>query len=199
MLLQRLTRFIGGNPDEKPRQRLADTNLAGFARRPAERNNILHDFGGLPKCGVLPRVRGFRPLAHMHADGSVWLPRTHEILVHRLGEKRHERRDQTLQCVQALVQRQIGRLFVDTHFAFPESAPIAPDVPVTELVDEGLYGLPGTARIVSIHRLRHGMDRVVRQSQCPAINLRTIRQRDVVIEVNLVEGGVQGEKPVGVP
>ena len=199
MLLQRLARLIGGHPDEKPRQRLADANLTGFARRSAERNNILHDFGSFPKCSVLPCVRRFGPFAHVHADGSVWLPRTHEILVHRLGEKRHERRDQTLQCVQTLVQRQVGRLFVGARFAFPESPTIASDIPVTELVDEGLYRLSGTARIVGIHRLRDGVDGVMGQGQCPAVNLRTILERDVVIEVDLIKGGVQGEKPVGVP
>ena len=199
MLLQRLAGFVGRHPDKKPRQRLADTNLARFARRSAERNNILYHFGRFPKCSILPCIRRFGPLAHVHADGSVWLPRTHEILVHRLGEKRHERRDQTLQCVQTLVQRQVGRLFVGARFAFPESAPIAPDIPVTELVDEGLYRLSGTARIVGIHRLRDGVDGVMGQGQCPAVNLRTIRERDVVIEVDLIKGGVQGEKPVGVP
>ena len=71
MLLQRLTCLIGGHPDEKPRKRLADADLAGFAGRPAERNNILYDFGGFPKRGVLPRVRGFGPLTHMHTDGSI--------------------------------------------------------------------------------------------------------------------------------
>ena len=67
--------------------------------------------------------------------------RSHEVLIHRLGQERHDRREQLRQRQQHRVQRLIGGQLVVPLVALPEAAAVAADVPVAQLVIDELLRL----------------------------------------------------------
>ena len=92
--------------------------------------------------------------------------------MHGLADERHERREQAVDGLEALVERQVRRLLVRAARGFPEAPAVAAHVPVAELVDEALDRGAGAQRIVVVERRRRRRDRLLEQRQDPAIDLR---------------------------
>ena len=122
-----------------------------------------------------------------------------QILVYRLSHKRHKRRDQFLQRFKTLIERQISGLFIRARFAFPEPSPVSSDVPVTELVNETFNGLPGFSCVIGIERGGGCFNRMVEQCERPAIDFGTLSYRNILRQINVVEGRIQGKKGVTIP
>ena len=191
-------RFVG-RAHQQPRERLADPHPARISGRPSEADHPLHDveFGDQ---GVIARsgVR-HRPSAHVYAQWSRLVHPAHEVLVHGLGDERHDRRHQPVDGVQALVEGEIGGLLVPARRRLPEPTAVAPHVPVAELIHEGLERSPRREHVIGLQRVRRVGDRAMQQRERPAVDLGALGQRDVVGDVNAVELRVHHEERVGVP
>ena len=63
-----------------------------------------------------------------------------------------------MQGFETLIERQVSRLFIRARFTLPESSPVSPDVPVTQLVDETFNRLPGFSCVIGVERGGGGYD-----------------------------------------
>ena len=119
----------------------------------------------------------------MHAFISLWVDRTHQVLVHGLGGKGRDRRQQAGEFYQHMIQRGIGLVFIGIVFpggrgALPEAAPAAAHVPVAQIVQEGGDRQRGAQRIGILQRLRHQRHDLVQARQHPAVeHVPTLRRR----------------------
>ncbi len=140
-----------------------------------------------------------RPLGHVHARRSFFVYASYEVLVNGLAQERNEGRHEPVHDVQALVERQVRSLLVVTAGCLPESPPVEPDVPVTELIDEILDCRAGRLCVVCIERIRGCLHGLLQQGDDPTVYLGTFIERHVPAQIDLVEPGVHDEEAVGVP
>src|ERR1700722_2270241 len=73
-----------------------------------------------------------------------------QILIHCLAQKRHDGRDQSGKCLQDSKQCLIRRRLVGPLLALPETATIAADVPVAELVVDEALGIEAEGHDVEL-------------------------------------------------
>ena len=184
---------------QQTRKRLAHAQAAAAARRPAESDYALYDFEFgdqrvVPGCGI-----GHGPFAHMDAERCRVVDSPREVLMHRFAQERHDRCHHPVHGVQALVQRQIGGLFVAALGGLPEAPTVAPDVPVAELIDERLYRPARRQHVVCLQRPRRDRHRLMQRRERPTVDLRTLGKRHVAQDIDFVELRVHDEERVGVP
>ena len=135
----------------------------------------------------------------MHADWSVCLLVTNEILIHLVGKERHERCHQPVENVETCVERQVSRLLIGPGLAFPEAPSIAAHIPVTELISERFNRAPRPSRIVVFECGCYEIDRPVQQSQHPSINFRAFGIRYISVKTNIIETGIKNEECICIP
>src|SRR5262245_46503115 len=71
-----------------------------------------------------------------------------QVLVHDIGQKRHNRREDPGQRRKHSVERLIGRQLVFALFALPKAAPVSSHIPVAEL-----FGHEGFGRETESHHV----------------------------------------------
>ena len=197
--LQCLACCVARRPHEQAQQRLASANARLAARGAAEPYHFLHNIDVEQQIVVLPfRVR-LGPARHVDTFGRVGFQFTNEVLVHVFREERYERRHQCCNAREALIQRQVGDVFVLGVGRLPEPAPIAAHVPVAELVDERLDSIACRFGVKIIHGLRAGVYRLVQQCQGPTVDLRSLLDGHMTRKVDVVQPCVQHEKAIGIP
>ena len=95
-----------------------------------------------------------------------------EVLIHRLGQERHDRREQLRQRHQHGVERLIRGLLVGALLALPEAAAVAADVPVAQLViDEPLRLQAEGHQVVVLERCPRACDQLLQVRQDPAVEV----------------------------
>ena len=136
-------------------QRLPDLDLDGVPRGRAERDQAQQGVHVGRQVGVDQRLVGLGIVAVMDAR-AVLGASDDQVLIHRLGQERHHRREQLRQRHQHGVKRLIRRQLVGALLALPEPPAVAADVPVAQPVVDELLGLQAEGHHVERARTRAG-------------------------------------------
>ena len=108
-------------------------------------------------------------VGEVDAVGRRGVDRGDQVAPHRIGEVRHERGEQAGDGGQHLVQGGVRGALVVIELALPEAAPVAPHVPVREVVDERLDPARRARRVVRVQRGARLADHRVEARQDPAV------------------------------
>ena len=134
-------------------------------------------------------------------DACFLATRFSQVLIHALGQERHDGCEQLRQCHEDGIQSLISRLLVGALFAFPEAPAIAADVPVAQAVVHKLLGLNAEGHHVEAFK---GLSRRAHQKlqvgENPAVDVRTLRDGHLrSLRVEAVEPRVVTKECVRVP
>ncbi len=122
-------------PYQRLGEGLTDLLPRGAPSRPPHRDGCLGRRSVGQESGIHKLGLDDRPVGQVDAARGFRVDRQDQVAPGRFRQEGGEGSLQAGQGHQTLVQGAIGR-----RIAFPEATPTAPDVPVGEVVDEGLQG-----------------------------------------------------------